>query len=133
MAGRLRWSPEALEEGGDPVSLLDDYRFTCLMMYKVPVPDGVGGFVNEWHEGAEISVVFEYNASTEMLIAEKAGTKRSYRVYVPKNVEMDFNDRFKRLEDGQIFRVTNVGTDRYTPKGSNLDLRLLEVERSELS
>lgn len=115
------------------MSLLDDYRFPCLMMYKVPVPDGVGGFVNEWHEGAEITVVFEYNASTEMLIAEKSGTKRSYRVYVPKNVEMDFNDRFKRLEDGQIFRVTNVGTDRYTPKGSNLNLRLLEVERSELS
>ena len=115
------------------MSLLDDYRYPCVVMYKVPVPDGIGGFVNEWHDGAEISVVFEYNASTEMLLAEKAGTKRSYRVYVPKNVDMAYNDRFRRVKDGQIFVVTNPGTDRFTPKGSDLNLRALEVERGDLS
>lgn len=115
------------------MSLLDDYKFTCVMMYKIPVSDGVGGFVNEWHEGAAFTAVFEYNASTEMLIAEKAGTKRSYRVYVEKNIELAYHDAFKRESDGQIFRVTNVGTDRYTPERSNLNLRLVEVERWELS
>lgn len=113
------------------MSLLDDYRFTCTLFYKVPVPDGIGGHVPEWHEGVTFPAVFEYNASTEMLIAEKAGTKRSYRVYVEKNNELAYHDIFRRESDGQLFQVTNVGTDRYTPASSGLDLRLVEVERIE--
>ena len=109
--------------------LIDDVAVDCVILDKTTVSDGLGGFTRVWVEGATFKAAFEYNASTEMLIAEKQGTERSYRIYIDKTLSLEYHDVFRRIEDGQVFRVTNDGTDRLTPPISTLGKRLIEVEK----
>ena len=65
-------------------------------------------------------------------MAEQEGVSRTYRIYVDKTLSLDFHDVFRRKDNGQIYRVTNPGTDRKTPSFSLLNKRLIEVEKWEL-
>lgn len=111
------------------MSLMDSFASDCVVLTKTIVGEPFGGYNTVWVNGATFKASFEYLASTEMILAEKAGTSRTYRVYVDKTLNLEHHDVFRRLEDGQIFRVTNDGTDRHTPETSTLDKRLIEVEK----
>lgn len=37
------------------MSLLDDFARTCILLEKKRVPDGAGGYIVEWTEGAEFT------------------------------------------------------------------------------
>lgn len=115
------------------MSLMDAYSSECVLLTKTPVPDGMGGFtMSGWQESVHFDAAFEYESSPEVLVAEQQGVSRVYRIYVAKNVSLDFHDVFRRQEDGQIFRVTTPGTDRHTPPSSGLNKRLIEVEKWKL-
>ena len=49
-----------------------------------------------------------------------------------KTLDLDFHEVFRRTDNGQIYRVTNPGTDRKTPSFSTLNKRLIEVEKWQL-
>lgn len=115
------------------MSLLDEFREECVVLNKTRVSDGLGGYSIAWTEGAGFSAAFEYDGSTQAIIAEKQGFTRSYRLFVPRSLELDYHDVFRRVSDGAVFRVTNPGVDRATPKSAGLDLRLIECERWELT
>lgn len=115
------------------MTLLDEFRSACRVLNKVRESDGMGGYRVTWQEGVEFSAAFEYMGSAETIIAEKQGTARTYRIYVPRSLSLDYHDVFRRISDGAVFRVTNVGVDRQTPSTTALDLRLIECERWELS
>ena len=114
------------------MSLLDEYRSECVMLTKTHTPDGQGGFTTAWQEGVHFSPAWEYESSPEMVVAEQQGVNRVYRIYVDKALNLDYRETFRRIEDGQVFRVTNPGTDRHTPNTSALNKRLIEVEKWEL-
>lgn len=118
-----------VEEGERVMSLMDSFASDCVMLIRTIVDDPFGGYETVWSEGVLFKASFEYYASAEIILAEKAGTSRAYRVYVDKTLALQYHDVFRRVEDGQIFRVTNDGTDRNTPESSNLDKRLIEVEK----
>lgn len=111
------------------MSLMDSFASECVLLVKTTVKDGYGGYRTAWVDGVVFSASFEYMASPEVIIAEKQGVARTYRVYVSKSLDLEYHEAFRRVSDGQVFRVVNSGVDRHTPETSTLDKRLVEVEK----
>lgn len=111
------------------MSLMDEYAVDCVTLTKQIVDDPVGGYRTEWTEGAHFTPAWEYESAPEITVAEQEGVARTYRIYVDKTLELDFHDAFRRTDNGQVYRVTNPGTDRKTPTFSRLNKRLIEVEK----
>ena len=129
MGKHLPQSVKPMEEGEYPVSLMDSFASDCVALTRAIDKDGYGGYTSAWTDGVTFSASFEYSASPEMIIAEKQGVARTYKMYVDKRLTLEYHDAFRRVSDGQTFRVTNPGTDRHTPETSTLDKRLIEVEK----
>jgi SPP1 family predicted phage head-tail adaptor len=115
-----------------PVSLLDEYSKDCVLLVKTRVDDPLGGYMTVWVNGANFSAAWEYQSAPEIEVAEREGVERTYNIYVDKTLNLDFHEVFKRTDNGQIYRVTNPGTDRHTPSFSGLNRQLVTVEKWEL-
>lgn len=118
-----------MEEGEYAVSLMDSFASDCVLLTKTTIKDGYGGYTQVWTDGITFPASFEYMASPEMIIAEKQGVARTYKVYIDKGLNLEYHEVFRRVSDGRTFRVTDPGTDRHTPEVSTLDKRLVEVEK----
>ena len=89
----------------------------------------MGGYRTVWTVGVAFDAAWEYESAPEIIVAEKQGVARTYRIYVDKTLDLDYHEVFRRKDNGQIYRVTNPGTDRMTPGFSRLNRRLIEVEQ----
>lgn len=114
------------------MSLMDEYSTGCVLLVKTRQEDPVGGYTTAWVDGARFQAAWEYESAAEISVAEQQGVSRTYRIYVDKTLDLDFHEVFRRTDNGQIYRVTNPGTDRKTPSFSRLNKRLIEVEKWEL-
>ena len=112
--------------------MLDDFRYECTLLERVRVSDGMGGSTMAWTDGMTFDMVFERDATTQALIAEQQGFTRTYKGYVLKTMGLKYHDVLRREEDGKIFRITADGDDNKTPGTSNLDARMVVMERWEL-
>lgn len=100
----------------------------CAMMTKTKrIPDGEGGFTFGWEEGESFKAAFDFQASVQAKIAEKQGVTGLWNILVKKETRLEFHNVFKRISDGQIFRITSKD-DKKTPEGAGLDLRLVSAE-----
>ena len=115
-------------------SLLEAFRDSegCVLLTRERTPDGQGGYTSVWAEGITFYPSWEFNSAPEMEVAQQQGVSRTYRIYVDKSLDLDYHEVFRRIKDGQVYRVINPGTDRYTPPSSALNQRLIEVEKWEL-
>ena len=114
------------------MSLMDEYAVECVLLVKTRTDDPLGGYSVSWVEGAKFMAAWEYVSAPEITVAEQQGVARTYRIYVDKTLDLDYHEAFRRSDNGQIYRVTNPGTDRFTPSFSRLNKRLIEVEKWEL-
>jgi len=114
------------------MSLLSEAFVPCVLMDKTTAPDGYGGVVTVWKEGAEISAAIVLDGGVEQLTAMQRGWTGSYTVTTRKNVVMLEGDVFKRLSDGKAFRVKSDGTDNKTPESTGLDMRQVKAEEIKL-
>ena len=114
------------------MSLLDEYNAKCTLLVRTRTKDPVGGYTTSWEDGAAFDAAWEYESAPEVTVAEQQGVARIYRIYVDKTLDLDYHEAFRRSDNGQIYRVTNPGTDRLTPSFSRLNKRLIEVEKWEL-
>lgn len=114
------------------MSLLQDAMVDCVIMNKNKVPDGAGGFINTWTEGVKFKAAITVESTTETQIAEAQGIKRTYTVVTNQNAILDYQDVFKVVETGDIYRVKTDGNDIKTPKISTLNASQVSAERSEL-
>ena len=112
--------------------LMDEYSTECVLLIKVRTEDPVGGYKSGWADGAHFKAAWEYQSAPEITVAEQQGVERTYNIYVDKTLDLDYHEAFRRTDDGQVYRVTNPGTDRKTPSFSRLNKRLIEVEKWEL-
>ena len=113
-------------------TLMDEYNATCVLLIKTRTEDPVGGYHTAWVDGAAFQAAWEFMSAPQVTVAEQEGVNRVYRIYVDPTLNLDFHEAFRRTDNGQIFRVTNPGTDRKTPGFSRLNKRLIEVEKWEL-
>ena len=114
------------------MSLMDEYAVECTLLVKTRVEDPVGGYSIKWKDDAKFTAAWEYESAPEITVAEQQGVSRTYRIYVDKTLDLDYHEIFRRTDNGQIYRVTNPGTDRFTPSFSRLNRRLIEVEKWKL-
>ena len=115
------------------MSLLDDFAHTCVLMEKKRVPDGAGGWLTEWTEGAEFTNYQSLDTSLEARVAEKEGVTSLYSALVDKDFPIEYNDVFRDTATGQTYRVTSNPEEKIAPKSSTLPLKYFTAEKWELT
>lgn len=111
------------------MSLIDTMKTKCTMIDKHTVPDGQGGTISAWVDGAEFDAAIVKDNSIEARVAEKQGVTEVYTVTVNKNVQLDYHDVFRREEDGAVFRVTSNIDDSKTPKVATFQFGQVTAEK----
>lgn len=102
-------------------------------MEKTRVPDGEGGWNTSWVQGLEFDAAVVRDTTLNARVAEKEGMTAVYTVTVDKNLPLDFHDVFKRLKDGQVFRVMSDSTDKETPDRATFQFHQVTAEEWVLS
>lgn len=97
------------------MSMIEESMESCVIMQKVRTPDGEGGFITEWTEGAEFNASITFDSSMQARIGEKQGVSSLYTVTTSKNAKLEYHDVIKRLRDKKLFRITSDGDDKQTP------------------
>lgn len=97
------------------MSMIEESMEPVCFMEKTRTPDGEGGFITAWTEGAEFRASITFDSSMQARIADKQGVTSLYTVTTAKNAKLEFHDVLKRLSDGKIFRITSDGDDKQTP------------------
>lgn len=114
------------------MSLLDDFARTCVIMEKTRKPDGAGGYIVEWTEGAEFTNYQALDTSMEARIAEKQGVTSLYSALVRSDFPIEYNDYFKDKTTGTTYRVTSNPEEKVAPKSASFALKYFTAERKEL-
>ena len=117
------------------MSLLDDFARKCVLMEKNRKPDGAGGYITTWTEGAEFSNYQVLDTSMEARRAEKEGVTSVYSALVDKAVPIEYADYFRDKESGVTYRVTSNPEEREAPKSAGAAIRGLKyftAERKDL-
>lgn len=114
------------------MSLLDDAMETCVIMDKTTQPDGYGGYISTYREGAQFNAAIVFDTSIEARVADKQGVTSLYTVTTSKALTLEYHDVFKRLRDNKVFRVTSDGDDKFTPASATLDMRQVTAEEFSL-
>ena len=114
------------------MSLLDDAMETCVIMDKTTQPDGYGGYISTYREGAQFNAAIVFDTSIEARAADKEGVTSLYTVTTSKALTLEYHDVFKRLRDNKVFRVTSDGDDKFTPASATLDMRQVTAEEFSL-
>lgn len=114
------------------MSLLDDFARPCVLLEKTRQPDGEGGYIVTWSEGAEFTNYQSMDTSMEARIAEKQGVTSVYSALVNKSVPVEYNDYFKDKTTGLIYHVTSNPEEKEAPKSSSFPLKYFTAERAEL-
>ena len=110
------------------MSLVEKAMEKTYIIDKQTRPDGYGGFITTYIEGAEIMVAYSFDTSTQARIAAQEGIKNRYTLTTRKSVVLKFPDIVKRASDGKMFQITSDGTDNSTPNSAGLNLRQVEAE-----
>ena len=114
------------------MSLLDEQMDSCTFLNKQQLPDGYGGYVTTWADGAMFQAAIVFDTSIEARTAEAQGVTSLYTVTVSRALSLEYHDIFRRTKDGKIFRVTSDGDDKFTPKSAGLDMRQVTAEEWSL-
>lgn len=110
------------------MSLLSDAYEPFYIIEKKFVPDGAGGLVPTWTQGAEFQATANFPNSSLSDIAEKLTEKVTCTVTTSRAITLDFMDVIQRKSDGLILRITSNGNENKTPKGAGLDMRQSKAE-----
>lgn len=114
------------------MSLLDDFARTCVIMEKIRQPDGEGGYITTWAEGAEFINHQSRDTSMESRIAEKQGVTSVYSALVDQAVPIEYGDYFKDKTLDAVYRVTSRPEEKQAPKSASFSLKYFTAERTEL-
>ena len=112
--------------------LLDDFEKKCVVMEKTRQPDGAGGYILQWTEGAEFSNYYSLDTSMEARRAEKEGVAGLYSALVRADFSIEYDDYFKDKGTGLTYRVTSNPEEKVAPKSASFALKYFTAERKEL-
>ncbi len=113
--------------------LIDDAMTPCVMIDKKRVPDKEGGVITQYVESAEFMAAIDYDTSIQAKTAGQLGVTSLYKVIIPKGVVLGYHDIFKRLSDGQIFRITDKSGVKQTPKMASFQVQKISAEEWSLT
>ena len=110
------------------MSLLLEAMESCVLLDKQTAPDGYGGYISTWVDGAPFMAAVTFDTSIEARVADKQGVTSLYTVTTEKALTLEYHDVFRRLSDGKVFRVTSDGDDKKTPASAWLNMRQVTAE-----
>ena len=110
------------------MSLLQDALEPFVIMDKTTAPDGYGGYVATWADGASFDEAATVDTSMQARIGEKQGVTAIYTITTGKNMNLQYHDVVRRVSDSKIFRVTSDGDDKKTPNSAMLNMRQVTAE-----
>ena len=110
------------------MSLLSQAMEDVVMLEKMRVPDGEGGFTTRWEDGVQFKATISFDSSMEARSAEKQGVTSLYTITAPLNCKLEYHDTLKRLRDGKVFRVTSDGDDKITPPSASFQFLQVTAE-----
>lgn len=100
----------------------------CVMLDRSIVPDGEGGYISRFTEGAAFSCAIVRDDSSTALVAQAQGLNNLYTVTVDKGMPLEFHDVFRRISDGQVFRVTSNADDKQAPARATMQIAQVTAE-----
>jgi len=110
------------------MSLLEDTYENFIIMNKVKMPDGYGGYVTRYVDGITIKGVMDFDSSLQARIANEQGVHSIYTFTTKKSITLEYHDVVKRVRDEKVFRITSDGDDVFTPQGAGLNMRQVTAE-----
>lgn len=110
------------------MSLIDDFTEEYVILDKVTQNDAIGGYEKRYTEGATISGAMTFDSSMQARIAQAQGVKSVYTFTTKKDIILEYHDVIRRKSDSKVFRVTQDGDDKFTPKGASLNMRQVTCE-----
>ena len=113
--------------------MLRSYAKEFCFVDKFRKPDGAGGYVPTWKEGAKFTAIIRHDTTVEAQVAEKTEGISTYTFIVSKKISLSEKDVIKRLEDGKIFLITGDSQDLTTPEMSVLDMAVVKGKEWELT
>lgn len=114
------------------VGLMKDFVEDCVLLEKTRVPDGEGGWIPSWADGMTFQAAITYDTTINARVAESEGMMATYTVTTEKSMPLDFHDVFRRVRDGQVFRVTSQGDDKKTPETASFQVSQVAAEEWSL-
>lgn len=108
--------------------LLSESMEECVLLDKKRVPDGEGGFITTWVDGAKFDAAIMFDSSMQARTAEKQGVTSFYTVTTGTVARLEYHDVFRRISDGKVFRVTSDGDDKVTPAKASFQLSQVTAE-----
>lgn len=110
------------------MSLLSEAYTPCVVVNRAIVSDGEGGVMTTWTDGAEIMAAVRFDSSMQARIGEAQGVTALYTIITNKDINLQYHDVVRRLEDNKTFRVTSDGDDNKTPESAGLNMREVTAE-----
>lgn len=114
------------------MALFETFYEPCIRLEIRQEPDHHGGQITAWSEGAEFEAAIVRDKSAATIMAEANTMERTYIVTTPTGTGLRFHEAFRRLSDGQTFRVTSVPEDKRTPKVATFQFEQVTAEAWEL-
>lgn len=111
------------------MSLLDDFARPCVLLDKSRVPDGEGGFITTWIDGAEFSNYQALDTSMEARRAEKEGVTSVFTGLVAQSVPIEYGDFFRDKSTGETYRVTSEPAAKQSPRSASFELKYFTAEK----
>ena len=115
------------------MSLIDEFKVPCILMERRRTPDGEGGFVTSWVDAGEFLAAISRDTTMTARVAESEGMRNIYTVTTSKSAGLKFHDVFRRVSDGQIFRVTSDWDDKATPNVATFSFAQVNAEEWQLT
>lgn len=109
--------------------LIDQMMDSCVFLNKVRADDDYGGYTETWTDGATFSAAIIKNTTTEAMIAEKSGISEIFTVVTAKGFPLEYHDVFRRVKDGEVFRITSRNLDSEAPEASTVKIAKVTAER----
>lgn len=113
----------------DRVSLIEGMMSRCVLMDRDAAADGLGGYGGEWTEGAAFEAAILKNGSGEKTEGQRRVSDERFTVVTGPGVALGYRQAFKRVSDGQVFRVTGDARDAAAPEMATIGIQKASCER----
>jgi hypothetical protein len=128
MAIAVSKAAECMAEVDCVMSLLDEHKEQFAFMDKSHTRDAEGNSVVTWTQSEIFLAALRFDSSVQAKRAQAEGVQDLYTIITGKEIDLEYNDVVKRLEDGTTFRITTSGKDNKTPVSASLNMRAVSAK-----
>lgn len=108
--------------------LFDDYY----LKNKSTKPDGEGGYLTEWENGAVVKMKLDLGGATETRQAQAQSLKTVFTASFPIDTPVTYDSYLECVETGIVYRITSDPKDNKTPDTATFQTCYATAVRTEL-